>query len=102
MTARRFGALPSWKYGGCCQSPRNGVVRYLPVAVLAAYVGSIPTSAGSCRNGTVLLGPLRTSVKFGDWWHDAQPASLLNRRLPRFAACRSKLPSGGFGVCRLS
>ena len=51
----------------------------------------MPTSAGSCRNGTVGVGPLSTSVKCGPWWQVAQPASLRNSRSPRLAAARSKL-----------
>ena len=42
--------------------PRNGDVRYFPVALRAAYNGSVPISAGSCRNGTLGSGPLKTSV----------------------------------------
>jgi hypothetical protein len=40
-TGKGSGALLSWNYGGCCQSPRNGVVRYFPVAVRKAYAGSM-------------------------------------------------------------
>ena len=60
--------------------PRNGDVRYFPVAVRAAYTGSVPTSAGSWRNGTVGSGPLNTSVYVGGLWHVAHAALPWNTR----------------------
>ena len=78
--------------------PRSGVVRYLPVAVLAAYRGSMPTSDGSCRNGTRRSGPLSTSVSSGPLWQVAHRASCRKTRRPRSAAARSKNPGGGSGT----
>src|SRR5262245_18980550 len=34
--ASSVGALPSWKYGGWCARPRNGVVRYALFVVRSA------------------------------------------------------------------
>jgi hypothetical protein len=99
-TARRSAALPSWKYGGCCQSSRSGVVGYCLVALRAAYAPSVGNSNGLCRVGTV--GTLKTSVKVGGWWHAAHPAAPANKSAPRLAAARLKLPFGGGGVCKLS
>jgi len=47
-TASSVGALPLWKYGGCCQTPRNGAVRCCLVA-LARYFGVV--NAGCCDPG---------------------------------------------------
>src|SRR5262249_7510152 len=101
-TASRSGALPSWMYGGCCQSARNGVVRYIFVALRDAYTGSVPTSKGECRNGMLGLGPLSTSVNNGGLWHRAHPAAPLNSPSPRRCAASLKLSSGGGGVSRPS
>jgi hypothetical protein len=35
-TSSRVAADPLWKYGACCQTPRNGAVRYCPVALRPA------------------------------------------------------------------
>ena len=35
-TSASVAALPSWKYGACCHSPRSGVVRYNFCVVRAA------------------------------------------------------------------
>ena len=35
-------ATPLWKYGACCQSPRNGVDRYIFVALRRARFDEVP------------------------------------------------------------
>ena len=63
-TANRSGALPSWKYGGCCRaramvSSGTDPWRTLPHIRIHADLGRIVEERAPA------IGPLRTSVKVG-------------------------------------
>jgi hypothetical protein len=88
-----LAALPSWKYGACCHSPRRGVVRYALFAVRAAYAPSTPVSPGACSV------PLLLSVPDPPTWQLAHVRS--NSVRPRSAMAVSKLAAGGGGAGRL-
>ena len=66
-TTSSVGALPLWKYGGCCHSPWRGAVRYCLVALRDAQLGA-PLGSGSLTTSEAGCSRSFASVRWVPLW----------------------------------